>query len=200
MDLLSRRKLYFLLSGLTTLLLLSGCAGTGKSRVGAEALEAPFSNLPVDFSYQEIISGPGVTRSIRHVYRGLSNALHRWDLYLARGDGNTVWQTRWYNREGALVQIDQNGNQESWSPHDCFLVEGECEFSYTDAYGFTNRYLRIGERKGNRYSYDLQRYEANGLTEFSSGDAVLNADGIVIKHEFYTGSNGYQRSEVTGFY
>ena len=199
MEFPARRALPALLASLMLPALMSGCASSGKPRVGAEAFDAPFSQLSEGDSYLETITGPGVTRNVTNVYRGRSNALHRWDLYL-NNNQEKIWQTRWYNTDGALVQIDQRGNRERWSPNDCFRVVGECEFSYTDAYGFTNRYLRKGERKGNRYSYELLRYESDGLSPFSSGTATFNADGILVNHEFYTGTNGYQRSQVVEFY
>ena len=200
MEIPARRFLPALLAFTLLPALIAGCASSGKSRVGAEAFEAPFSQLQKGDSYLETISGPGVTRNVTHVYRGRSNAFHRWDLYLDKDGLEEAWQTRWYDAKGALVQIEQHGNRERWAPNDCFRVVGDCEFTYTDFYGFTNRYLRKGERKGNRYSYELLRYEANGLSPFSSGTARFNADGIMLSHEFYTGANGYQRSQVVQFY
>ena len=152
------------------------------------------------YSYLQEITGPGLTREVRWEYSGSEEGLNRWNLFLPHQAGNTPWKTVWVNRSGAMVRYKKDSKIVSWEPHDCFRVVGECEFKYTDSFGFENKFVRNGQFDGNSWTYDLYRVENNERALLTNGEVRFNDFGVEIFHEYHTSNNGYQISRVTEFY
>ena len=159
------------------------------------------STLAPGYSYLQEITGPGRTREVRWEYTGTEQGLNRWDLYLHDIAGDTPWKTVWLNQSGSMVRYEKDSKTVRWEPHDCFRVVGECEFRYTDSYGYENTYIRNGRFQGDSWAYDLYRVENNERALLTNGEARFNDYGVEIFHEYHTTSNnGYQISRVTEFY
>ena len=175
-------------------LMLQACA-TGSSNRS----ETPTAIVP-GYSYLQEITGPGRTREVRWEYTGTEQGLNRWDLYLHDLAGDTPWKTVWLNQSGSMVRYEKDSKTVRWEPHDCFRVVGECEFRYTDSYGYENTYVRSGRFNGDSWAYDLYRIEDNERALLTNGEARFNDFGVEIFHEYHTSNNGYQISRVTEFY
>ncbi|HBR95809.1 MAG TPA: hypothetical protein DD979_00310 [Gammaproteobacteria bacterium] len=180
-------------------LLLQACASQPAYGTGVPNAQS-ITDITPGFSYLQEISGPGVTRDVVWVFNGRDENLYRWDLYFKRNSDGAPWKTVWLNEKGAMVRYEKAGNTVSWTPHDCFRVVGECNFQYTDAYGFKNSYVRQGEFNGDTWHYDLFLIEDDKRLLVTNGMAKFNREGVEIFHEYHTSNNGYQLSEVKRFF
>lgn len=185
------------------ILLIQSCASNAPVRTGSpmpSSIELPFQNLTPGFSYLQEVTGPGVTRNIVWVYIGREDDLYRWDLFRGGNTEGEPWQAQWLTEHGAIVKYEQSLSSAQWSPHNCFRVIGECEFQYTDPYGYENSYVRDGSFDGRTWSYQLFRIAGENRDLITNGEVRFNQAGIEIFHEYYTGNNGYQISKVTQFF
>ncbi|MCB1756365.1 MAG: hypothetical protein KDJ38_12630 [Gammaproteobacteria bacterium] len=185
-----------------SILLLQACAGNAPRKPASlsASIMSPFQNLDPGYSFLQEINGSGLTRNIVWVYKGEEDGLYRWDLFRDSNTDGDPWQTQWFNEHGAMVRYEQSLSTATWSPHNCFRVIGECEFQYTDPYGFENAYVREGSFDGRTWSYKLYRLNEDNRHLISNGDVRFNQAGIEVFHESYMDNNGHQIARVTRFF
>lgn len=160
-------------------------------------VEFPHDEINPGYSFVQEVSGPGVTREIIWTYAGQEDNLYRWNLFLSHSQRDTPWQIQWMTRNGSLVRYTQANNTAKWSPHNCFRKLGECHFSYTDPYGFTNDYVRQGKYDGKQWQYNLYRLEQGERELFTNGIVEFDKNGLELFHEYFTSNNGHQVSRIT---
>ena len=115
---------------------------------------------------------------------GEDGARFRYEYRRDNSKGSPRTLTNWTDNLGRTVKIKEGNVVLKFSPHDCWLMPGECRFTVTPSSGGKFRMVQVGRLTGNTFHYEVFERNTQPRNLKEHGWVKVDPNGVPLSREY----------------